>query len=594
MFRRMATFAALLVAAPATVPCASAATVDNPVIIASGSSAQWTTIALAAYNRGKCATASVTVHPPCFHYTDSTKFNLNDTRPTLKGGSTDVDTGDLWIVWDSPTGTEKRNLWVYVKVDSVVGDRCFFANPACNITAPAGYDWATVGNKISSTLWGSDTVPPTDVQSVFTSSSGLTVNTAATDIRPEDAQFAICRTNSALGKGVFNDGLDGLGYGKITPPGTCPAFGAPLSQLVGTPVKSGLSGSTATANVLAFNISGKDPFSGNTVTNYTVVDVGASPVTFIVSKTAGLASAKTASDTELQSIFSGEDCNASELGLPSAPISVFLREPLSGTMNTTEASVFRRPIENLPTDQVIGTSQEKNVGATNPLSNTACVTGGGTRTRGIGTSEVVSGVHGAAGTGTDGMAYTFFSFGNVSSIAGSSSYGYLTLDGIDPIGPYKGEVDQELPTCTAPCTEVAIWGSTGGSFPELRAGNYPSWSLLRMVTSSVHESSLTDLVKGSNTYVVEDTPDYIPALASSGDPGLKIFHTHYQQRSGTNGLLGPTPTNGTFKNGNPVGGDKGGDMGGCTISTKGITSTTDIGYIQIGPSTTCSDKKVRK
>ena len=36
---------------------------------------------------------------------------------------------------------------------------------------------------------------------------------------------------------------------------------------------------------------------------------------------------------------------------------------------------------------------------------------------GIGTSEVVAGVHGAAGTGTDGIAYTFFSFGNVSSIA---------------------------------------------------------------------------------------------------------------------------------------------------------------------------------
>ena len=153
MLTRIAVFASLFVAALAVVvPCASAQAV-NPVIIASGSSAMWTTIGLAAYNRGSCAKASVIVHPPCFHYTDSTKFNLNDTRPTLKGGSTNVDPGDLWIVWDSPTGTEERNVWVYVKVDSVVGDRCFFANPACNITSPAGYSWATTGNKISSTLW---------------------------------------------------------------------------------------------------------------------------------------------------------------------------------------------------------------------------------------------------------------------------------------------------------------------------------------------------------------------------------------------------------------------------------------------------------
>jgi hypothetical protein len=115
-----------------------------------------------------------------------------------------------------------------------------------------------------------------------------------------------------------------------------------------------------------------------------------------------------------------------------------------------------------------------------------------------------------------------------------------------------------------------------------------------MVTSSAHATSLTDLVRASETYVVNDTPDYIPAIAIGADPGLKIFHTHYQQRSGTNGLLGPAPSNGTFNShGNPVSGDKGGDMGGCTISTKGITSTKDIGFIQIGPGTTCSSTKVR-
>lgn len=593
MSRMHAVFAALLVATmAATVPSATATT-SSTVLVISGSSAMWQTMALAAYDQGNCTTASVTVHPPCFHYTDNTKFNLNDTRPTLLGGSTNVDPGDLWIVWDSPTGTETRNVWIYLKVDSSVGDRCFFAVPACNITSPSGYNWSTVGSKISSSLWGADTVPPTDVQSRFTGTTGPSVNTAATDIRPEDSLFATCRANSKLGSAAFNDGLDGLGYGTISPSGTCPLFGAPLSELVGSPVKSGISGSTATANVLAFNISGTDPFSNSTVPSPQTVDVGADPLVFLVSKTAGLAGALNATDSELQSVFSGANCNASALGLSSAAINVYLREPLSGTMNTVEASVFRRPVETTPSNKVLGVSQEEHVGTTNPLSKTACVAGGGTRTRGIGTSEVVSGVQGQAGTGTDGMAYAFFSFGNVKSIAGSTSFGYLTLNGEDPIGPISGFPNQELPTCTVPCTEAGIWGSTGGSFPALRAGSYSAWSLLRMVTTSAAKTSLTDLVNGSHTYVVNDTPDYIPAVATSGDPGVKIWHTHYQQRDGNDGKLGVAPVNGSFSSGNPTGGDKGGDMGGCTISTSGIKSTTDINFIQVGPGTTCSSSKLR-
>ena len=554
----------------------------------------WTTLALGAYNLGNCTTAKVKVHPPCFHYTDNTSFNLNDTRPTLKGGTTNVDPGHIWIVWDSPTGTEVRNVWIYIKVDSVVGDRCFFAVPACNITSPSGYVWTTVGNQIPGGLWAGDTVPPADVQALFTAAGGQKVNTAATDIRPEDAQFAICRANSVLGSGAFNDGLDGLGYGSASPSGTCPAFGAPLSQLVGNPIKSGLTGSSAAANVLAFNISGTDPFSGTAIPSFSTIDVGAAPVTFVVSKTAGLAGATAATDSGLQNIFSGDDCNASQLGLSSAAINAFLREPLSGTFNTTEASVFRRPIENTPTKQVIGKSQEKNVGSTNPLSSTGCVAGGGTRTRGIGTSEVVKGVKNSAGTGIDGIAYTFFSFGNVFSIAGSANYGYLKLDGQDPIGPYLGEVNQELPTCAVPCTEAQIWGSTGGSFPALRAGNYSAWSILRVVTNAAFLANVTDLVNGSHKYVVSDTPDYIPALATSGDPGVLIFHTHYQQRDGNNNKLGKAPTNGTFNTThNPTGGDLGGDMGGCTISTTGITKTTKLGFIQTGTGTTCSASAVR-
>ncbi len=598
MSRMNTVFAALVVGAVAAlVSSASAATTSSPVIVASGSSAMWQTIGLAAYNGGGCTTASVAVHPPCFHYTDNTKFNLNDTRPVSLGGTTAVDTGDIWIVWDSPTGTQKRNVWAYIKVDSVVGNRCFFANPACNISSPSGYIWSTTGGKISSTLWGADTVPPADVQSLFTAVKGLAVNTAATDIRPEDAEFAECRVNSALGNGVpgFGDGLDGLGYNSNNPAGTCPQFGAPLSRLVGSPILSGTS--TSTANVLAFNISGHDPFSNLSVPVPQSVDVGADPIVFVFSRSttvnSGLNGATNATDGQLQAVFSGDNCDAAEFGLSSAPINVYLREPLSGTMNTTEASVFRRPVETVPTQKVLGESQEKGVAAAK-LSNTPC-TAGGARTRGIGTGEVVGDVFASGGSNLDGIAYAFFSFGNVGKLAGSANYGYLTLNGEDPIG--LGSPTQQLPTCTVPCSEASLWGSSGASFPALRAGNYSAWSLLRMVTGSIHKTSLVDLVNGSHKYVVDDTPDYIPALATTGtsgtDPGLLFFHTHYQQRDGNDGKIGVAPNNGTFSGGNPTGSDKGGDMGGCTISTSGITTTTDINFIQVGPGTTCSSTKLR-
>jgi hypothetical protein len=607
MSRIHAVFAALLLAAMTTLsPGASAAVTSKGQVVISGSSASWQSLALAAYNAGACPTATFKVHPPCAHYTNS-DFNLNDTRPTLHGlgGTTNVDVGPVWAVWDSPT-TGTRNVWVFLKVDSVVGDRCFFAKPECNITSPSPFPAA--GNLISTALWGdgsSDTTPPADVQALFTVTTGPLVNTSATDIRPEDAEFEGCRVNSVAGNGdgtAFGDGLDGLGYspgaagGTGNAAGTCAQFGATLGQLVGKPIITGLSGSTSQANVLAFNISGHDPFTNSTVTAGTTLDIGADAIVFIHSKTAGLKDAKAATDAELQDMFSGTDCSGTEIG-GTGDTSVILREPESGTMTATEMSVFRRPTKTVPTLGVLGVSQEKGVGAAT-LAATPCTTGG-TRSRGIGTSQEVEEVKNAAGTGTDAVGYTFFSFGNVSSITGSS-YGYLTLDGNDPIA-ITGNTSQELPACTAPCSEADFKGwttgtkpdLTGDSFPKLRAGEYTAWSLLHLVTTDA--ANVKDLLTTSYKYVVTSSPDYIPDLATTAvdhsgntiaDPGVKIFHSHYQERNGADKTIGTAPTNGTFTSGgNPeqTATDKGGDAGGCTISTSGITATTDKDFIQTGP-----------
>lgn len=593
---RIKTVFAVAVLAAMTVAVPNAHATAKAVVAISGSSAMWQTIALAAYNDGLCVTGNKKVKPPCFHYTTTGNFNVNDTRP-LKvkkgGGTTAIDGGGVWIVWDSAA---TKNVWVYAKVDSVVGDRCFFAQPVCTISATSGYNYTVNGNKISSALWGGDTTPPVDVQALFT--TGTKVNTAATDIRPEDGAFAACRVNSVAGSNAFGDGLDGLGYNANNASGICPQYDTTISatarigKLVGTPIKSGID--TTFANVLAFNISGHDPFTNTAIPAYTTISVGQAPIVFVVSKIAahGLANVTNATAAELQTIFSGTDCDAHILDNTQplhTGINAVLREPLSGTMNTTEASVFRRPVQTSP-NQVIGVSQETgvfNVTLTNPLSATACASGTGTRTRAIGTSQEVATVK--AGGAPDAIGYTFFSFGNVSSLAGAN-YGYLKLEGVDGIGTASFP---QVPTCIFPCSETSIWG--GASFPHLRDGTYSAWSLLRMVTTTLNAANVQGLVDTSQAYVVADTPDYVPAETvpfgcTSGctDNGLLWWHTHYQQLDGAGNNLGPAGNNGNWNatTHNPTNGDAGGDMGGCTVATTTVDTpngnTTDVGNIQEG------------
>ena len=610
MSRMKALFAALVLVTAMSALAPSASAVAKGVVIASGSSALWQTMALAAYNGGNCVVPKAGLS--CSHYTDNASFELHDTRPgkRVKGTADTVDKGDIWIVWDSTTGP---NVWAYIKVDSVVGNRCFFANPACNIQSPTGYNWGSAGQKISASLWGPDTInPPAAVEALFknpTTGLGVKVNSAGTDIRPEDAAFAECRVNSKLGAGSpgFGDGLDGLGYNSVNASGKCPAYSTSNKTngpLVGSAIASGYPGSSSTANVLAFNISGKDPFDNLTVPAYTVISMGASPVTFIYSRNGasgtglnqgtGVTGINLSND-QASTLFSGANCDAAHFGVGASPnpIYAYLREPLSGTMNTTEATVFRRPVQTLASNGTTApnASQETGVGANNPLKNLACGTAG-FRSRGIGTGEVVNSVlNSQSNNGVDGFAYAFFSFGNVKPVAGNAGYGYATIDGVDPIGPFNSATkslypNQELPLCSAPCAESQFW-STGASFPNVRNGSYGAWSVLRMVATAAAKAGVTALATASHQYVVLATPDYVPALRTSVagniDPGLTIFRAHYQQCDG-NGTsatcpgvdgLGPAPKLGSFNvNNNPTGLDAGGDMGGCIGSVTNAAGST--------------------
>jgi hypothetical protein len=621
----------MLTAFAGLLPSAQAQTVRVNI---SGSSALWQTLALGAFGvpagtsgQGTCSSQlGADCTGPTFHWTSpSSGANepyLNDSR----SGTANLDPGPVWVVWDSAA---TPNVWVFTKVDSVVGDRCYFGkcrlflNAASN--TPAGSNLITVWNNTGCT--SCDTTLPTAIGAIL--NAGLVENGAATDIRPEDAAFAAARVNSALGASTISGGagplcptpgsgasdcLDGLGYNANNPAGVPPVYPAGTSKGVGSPILSGQPGSTQQANVLAFNITGKDPFTNTAVPAYTVTAVGASPIVFVTSRSqnTGLKNVTNASELQLQQVFSGSNCDATAFGVSGGTgLNIMLREPLSGTYNTTEATVMRHPT--VYPNPVLGLSMETGVGTSNPLKGQGgtCTTAGtGARYRGIGTGEVVKGVSisntaGQFTTAQDGIAYTFFSYGNVKSLAGSNSFGYIQLDGVDPIfASYSGNIDPGQPTQASqgglnagslplntpcgtgsaafPCQESAIWAN-GFSFPNVRNGNYRAWSLLRVISTGTANTALGLLVKASQAYVVAAVPDYIPYVAVTcsasthpacsptvSDLGLKLLRSHYEQEDGNGVELGAA---GVATN-SP---EKGGDMGGIIIpNTIGVTTYKQV------------------
>jgi hypothetical protein len=257
---------------------------------------------------------------------------------------------------------------------------------------------------------------------------------------------------------------------------------------------------------------------------------------------------------------------------------------------------------------VAGLSQETGVGtptpgtASNPLQLPSAGSGLGLRYRTGSTSDEVNSVaqstDGSKGVypnanHVDGIGYTFFSYGNVSPLADSTKYGYLQLNGVDPIfQSYAGGFDPGQPASANgeipggaetifPKCENTIWGG-GLSFPNVRAGLYPAWSLLRLLYAATNAAAAQDLITSSNKYAVTSVPDYIPyakiTVAANGgcgtaaftDPGFPLLRSHYQQRDGADDALGKAPVNAVGAT------EAGGDQGGFIIPVVSIlTQATD-------------------
>jgi hypothetical protein len=494
--------ALVLVACAACVPSASAQTLK---VLTAGSSAQFGPFAVAAYALAKSGGATA------FHYTvksgtcltgSTTCYaSLADSRKV--GTATIVnEPGNLWVVWST------NGIWAYLSVDSTVGVRAFEAAPRATLALAAASSLPL--SATSNYLFWNDSSHDTALTSaVYTALNTKPLTAANTDIRPEDALFA---TNRALNT---------LGYGSVADPRT----GHSGQYLIGYGIESKFG--TGVANPVSFAISGADPFSGTTVTPFVTIPVGAAPIVFLANTNSGAATATATNITTANaaSLFSGHGNCAGSLvtGVSAtAALNPILREPLSGTMNTVDYSVF------VPG----GFSQETGIsdghvappnGNINPLQ-LPC--GTGARYRAIGTGDEVKDVQ----TEANAVGYSFFSY---ESTGANATYRYITLNSVDPIAttyPAGGA----LPSCGTGAGYLSCPKAGGTSFPHLRDGSYAAWSIYRIVTDSTGLTNAQTLATEAQTLVNSTIPDFVPfnpvcAVTASGtnDPGLAVYREHF-------------------------------------------------------------------
>jgi ABC-type phosphate transport system substrate-binding protein len=590
MTRIKSLFAGLVVTAiTAVVPAANAQAVH---VAGVGSSAQFlgTMIGmsqLAANNlvSGQCQ----------YHWTRKSALQAHDNRDSL--GRIIDETGNVGIVWiaacsDSTGNTNVTDIWLDGQYDSTLGVRLFSAQQKAP-TAGAGATLYLVAAQLAgddnlvspNSLWADnkgDTSPlPANVSNVFgTASPGnVHVNMGLTDIRPEDALAATNRAKAALNTTTWS----GLGY--VGPTGQ-----------IGAPIYTAQAGSNSNFTPIGFALSGlNDPInSGVPVPAYTTIPVGAAPIVFaynhtgnstplvtnLVSGVKGDGTGNIAGSYKLANLFDGtSSCDTHSTafggngdGLGTA-MNIMLREPLSGTMNTTEYSLFRTTGNTMD-------SQEKGIinptrAPYNPL-NLTCPNAGN-RQRRIGTGQVLSAINGTANT----LGYFFFSFANSATVNGSAAnatnYNYLTIDGVDPIG--LSTTNQQLPFCSGVICPASQWAGSI-SFPSLRNGTYKAWSVYRWTVYNSNSDPLgpAALAESMQDNIDGTVADFVPFVTTTNSDGLEVYRSHFTQsgKAGNNGPASPTET---LTNGNSLGGgtEQGGDQGGVIIGWDHSTVTVANG-----------------
>jgi hypothetical protein len=475
----------------------------------------------------------------------STGTNGQVVATDTSTGSSLTDTGSAWVVWFPTTGNTcttnaaPAKVFGYLQTDSVVGNRCLFnaqaaGGPFCSIS------YANATGSPAGKIEGSSEVSlPSAVGAVLT---GNIVNAAGTDIRPEDAEFAITRALTPCGSSTTGSG------GSIAP-----YLG--LGYTNGGVIRSHFSSSTF--NVINFTLPA----------HVYVQPVGVDPIVVTVNST-------DAANVGFNSVYITNISKATlaayldgSLGTTSAlepaghtytakPTAVIVREPLSGTYNTMEYSV--------PNSVALGTSQD--VGVNQPASQQNCsgtvvganplaienTAAGSWRYRAIGTGQELNATYGEGGipVSENSLGYAFWGVSNFAAAPATSKY--LTVDGVDPIkSAYSNGV---IPTTSAELATV--------NFAHLGDGTYPIWSLIRIVTADTTTAAIAKtLAVAAAKYSTTAHPDFMTYYSTTGLIAVNVERSHFAPPGIT------FPSSGTNQPAN--GGNSSVGVGACTTPEAG-------------------------
>jgi hypothetical protein len=445
-----------------------------------------------------------------------------DNRPII--GSPATQPGRIWVVWSPGSGacsapTGSFNIWSYMSLDSTVGNRCYFevdstGAPGCvqilnAQPGAAGANLLCYPSKTTCAQFG-DTAGglPGNVSSAV---NGQHWFAAGTDILPADAKFATYRLLQPCG--VYLDRqpseqdlrrVQALGYGTQD-------------------VLSYYGDRSYYLSVRDFNISGNDPVNTTlAVPAYTILPIGVQPVLVAVGPNdttgTGLNLATDIPAYVLMSFYNGSLGRATDLIGPIQPsaVTTLVREPLSGTYNVFEWSTVNNS-QFHDSQDAYNCAPGTDFLVTQPMNllslhgQPANAAGQFSyRRRVISTDEMVAQLQNA--TDTDNrLGYFFWSAGNA---AGLTNVKYLTVNGVDPL--QDSYTNGTLPGSRGPGDP----GLSAVTFKNLNNGDYPIWSVLRIITRPPYVTAANNLISALQT--LNTTQNNFITLAN-----LKIWHSHY-------------------------------------------------------------------
>ena len=602
--------------AAAVLACGAASVhAQSPVVGIVGSSAQWLEL-------GQASSIAPT-NPPAGYGTvcvwDGGSFTATDNRGTGAQGFPFTDSGAAWVQWNSGTGTcaVPAGTWsitYFINTDSVVGNRCFFAG--CTVTT--GYTGTS-----STCFTGASTFTGISEQTqicgtVFNAINGTKVTAAATDIRPEDAKFAVNRALTPCGTPIQDTVEVNVGGAETATPVYTQYLGigdqnsgADSQNRVGNKIAEGQL-STKKFNVLQFNITGNDPFTNTAVPSYSVIELGAVPVVVFVNPSDGTGFGSLQLSNIDRAILAGyldgtygstsDAFLVSGGAAPTSGSNTFLREYMSGTYNTMEYSIpnsvqvhssqevglnaqlannngFIFPPYNCTGSGATATfalsSNAQSGSLSNPLYENYLRPSGETSIRGreIGTGDEIKAVLATAGLGactpTSTPACTSPN-PTQPNVPGKDSLGYAFWSAANFNGARAGTgkylsvdgidpLEQDWQDGLIPNTVYDNLGDV--SLAHVKDGSYPIYSILRLVAGTTATSTINTLVSNAIKFLSPTQPDFVHVSQ------LPIVRSHFAPP----GVLFPgctaLPCQTSVSNGSSASSpEAGGDVGGLALT----------------------------